>query len=387
MHLHKTGGTSMKNAFHKAYSSCTKHHYSKNLNDASGNTSAATIPTASMLVKEGSCRKRAKLLCEHCSLYSCSWNHLLDLSESQRNLIDVAFGHQFLHGEESLSELLFHRSVRSFTVLRHPFARKFSMFFHFHVRQSGLKAEDILVSDIVSFLLREEGQVADTAMKIDIGPNYYTGRLLSEGYHTYSQNITKDAQHKYFKVEPNKETVIIKNAKAMLETFEMTGIYEWPRATHCMTIKMLHAFNDALGIERMEEEDSQRIVEERFSELMIGKKLNMGEYHKSKSASSVWTGLSEDERREFEEHEGIDMEIYGHGVKLFIKQVHNVGCERELKMDVDEMRRGDGQGDGDFDGLLDTVVKLFSESSATEMKPSAHIDGESWVAFQKRVYV
>lgn len=121
-----------------------KHNQTPTQSSTSSNNSVidpttTTSTTTSMVVKEGSCKKRTKLLCQYCTLYSCSSDRLLDRAEYQYNLIDVAFGHQFLHGNKSLSALLSHRIVRSFTILRHPFVPKLSLFFHFLVRQARIE--------------------------------------------------------------------------------------------------------------------------------------------------------------------------------------------------------------------------------------------------------
>lgn len=357
MHLHKTGGTSMKNAFYKAYNKCTKHYSST---------------AASKVLIEGSCRRRTETTCPSCSNFACSWTHLLGRSPSSRNLIDIAFGHQFLHGQDSLPTLLNQRIVTSFTILRHPFARKFSMFFHFLVRNAGVDAKDISVADIVPYLLREEGRIKDnTRQKLDSGPNYYAGRLLSEGIHTYYHD--KPNKHKYFKVTStdtnNNDTTVIDKANEMLNTFAMTAVYEWPRTTQCVTKRMLQAFDDALQIQRREQNSGSHEANaaDVFAELMSGTKLNKGHYHDVRNASSVWNGLTVAQRREFEKHERIDMQIYEHGVDLFIAQAVRVGCAKNLEEDVDEMESGTGAaGDGDFDGLLSKAVKRFRDASATQ---------------------
>lgn len=347
MHLHKTGGTSIKNAFHMSYNKCIK------------NSNATDRTPTSKLIKEGSCKERQVQVCKFCSPYLCSWDYLATQPEYKRNQIDITLGHQFLHGNESLSVLLSNRIVRSFTVLRHPFARKLSMFFHFLVRQAQLRAQDIAFDDIVSFLLHEQGNMREKGNKFDVGPNYYAGRLLADGYDTYYSNVTNDPQHWWFKVQQDKARTFVDQANSVLDSFALVGIYEWPRATQCVTKLMLQEFDEVLRIERIERGIRGGKAASLFSELLMGGKLNQGQYRAIRNTSSVWKGLSSVQQTEFREHESIDLQIYEHGVELFIRQVHIVGCASKLEEDLEKMERGPGAGDGDFDGLLSTTLKRY----------------------------
>lgn len=77
---------------------------------------------------------------------------------------------------------------------------------------------------------------------------------------------------------------------------------------------MLHAFDAALHIEQIEKNRTRSSAADRFSEVINGKRLNKGDYHNIRNASSVWNGLSAAQQRAFGEHEWIDMQIYEHGV-------------------------------------------------------------------------
>lgn len=219
------------------------------------------------------------------------------------------------------------------------------------------------MDDIVSFMLYEQGEKKGKN-KLDVGPNYYAGRLLSEGYHMYYRNVTNDPQHWWFKVDPALAHTVVQQANSILDTFTLIGIYEWPHATRCVTQLMLHAFDTAQQIERVTFNDNgvknSNSAARLFAQLMGENKFNTGQYHVVRNASSVWQyGFSVQQRRVFEEHEWIDLDIYEHAVEGFIEQVYEVGCERELERDMDDMQRGTGTGDGDFDGLLNGAVKRF----------------------------
>lgn len=239
------------------------------------------------------------------------------------------------------------------------------MFFHFLVRQANLEAKDIAIEDIVSFLLHEKGVMRGKGKKVDIGPNYYAGRLLAEGYYAYYRNVTNDPQHWWFRVEHDQAKTVIEDAKSILNSFAMVGIYEWPRATRCVTRLMLEEFDEALRIERVEAGVRGGKAASLFSELVKGKKLNEGGYHEIRNGSSVWTRLSPAQQKEFKEHESIDLQIYVHGVELFIRQVHSVGCAAELEQDLRTMETGSGNGVGDFDGLLKNVVQRYRHRSSS----------------------
>lgn len=242
------------------------------------------------------------------------------------------------------------------------------MFFHFLVRNAGVDASDIPLSDITTYLLREQGRIKDkTRKKMDSGPNYYAGRLLSEGHQAYYYD--EEMRHMWFRIEKEDASETVKKANGMLDSFAMAAVYEWARATQCVMKRMLQAFDDALRIERTEKtgidgSSGSGSAADVFAEFMSGKKLNKGQYHDIRNSSSVWRGLSAAQQKEFVLHEWIDMRIYEHAVELFIAQVHRVGCEKQLQEDVDEMERGTGAGDGDFDGLLSNAVKRFRQFSS-----------------------
>lgn len=241
------------------------------------------------------------------------------------------------------------------------------------VRQSDLQVHDIAMDNIVSFMLRERGRKKGNN-KLDIGPNYYAGRLLSEGYHTYFRNMTEDVQHWWYKVDPSLAMTTVQRATTMLDTFAMTGIYEWPRSTRCVSFSMLRAFDAAQQIERSksstsplkdedesgDDDDDGGNAAQLFARLLERRRFNTGQYHEVRNASSVWTEVfSAEQRRGFEQHEWIDLEIYRYAVQRFIATAYKAGCGPELERDVDDMERGTGSGDGDFDGLLSDAVKQF----------------------------
>lgn len=68
-------------------------------------------------------------------------------------------------------------------------------------------------------------------MKFDVGPNFYAGRLVAKCVHKYYYIMMEDTQHKCFKVEQATASATVDQAKAVLDTFEMNVVYEWPRVT------------------------------------------------------------------------------------------------------------------------------------------------------------
>lgn len=220
------------------------------------------------------------------------------------------------------------------------------------------------MEEIIPFLLREKGNMRDQGRKIDVGPNYYAGRLLSSGYHTYYKNWTNDPQHRWFKVEQGDAMATVDKANSVLDSFAMVAIYEWPRAMQCVTNLMLQEFDKALRIERIVDGMRGGSAATVFAELIVGEKYNLGQYRTITNASSVWKGLSYDQKKEFREHEWIDLQIYEHGVQVIIEQVHSTGCDGELEEDLKAMELGnEGAGDGDFDGLLSMVVRRYRQAA------------------------
>lgn len=345
MHLHKTGGSSIIRAIHSSYRECSVPETPR--------TNLGVGPKRRQLRVKGSCHQRQESqICDKCSRYTCSWAHLQFEGLEERNTIDIAVGHQFLHGKESIQYLLPAREVKTFTILRHPLHRKLSAFFHFFVRRENRSEQDVNLDDITNFLLEERGRKNGDGRKVDIGPNYYAGRLLSEGYHKYFYNLSTDPQHYYFQVSPES----VENARIEMDKFLFVGIQELPGTTLCILRQMLQSFERRLDISDMVSMDIP--PSEQVLQLMQGRRENIGTYHQTYSPSSIWETLSREQRAQFARHEETDLGIYRHGLDKFIQQAHFLGCAYQLDKDLGQGRKNQSMG-GDFRGLFVDAIRQY----------------------------
>lgn len=288
-HLHKTGGTTMKSLLYKYFHQTHKgdgHNVTMQ-----GSCYALTNETSGVLS------------------WRCDWDVIEKMTSEQRQQVDVTVGHQFLiHG---ITDLLKERDVKTFTILRHPFDRKLSFFFHFFVRALNRNESDVQWEEIRDFLIYNIVQ-CDADLGRDAGPNYIAGRMLSNGIDGFVGDYTSG----YFKVDENDKELAVQIAKSLLGRFVFVGLQNERNGTSCLLQKTLQAFDEAHGIT-----DSFRAV---FSTKRTQSQ-NNGNYELS--ASEAWLKLTDDEREEFERKEYIDLSIYREAEALFQAQVRSFACE------------------------------------------------------------
>lgn len=292
-HLHKTGGTSIKVALQDYYSGKLK-----------ANGEKVTI--------EELCysRKDPNTISGEATFLSwrCDWLRLEASSLEERDKRDIAQGHQFLlHG---ISELIPHRNIRTFTVLRHPFDRKFSFFFHFFVRAVHREDSDVSWEELRDFLVYSRVHI-DADLGRDAGPNYIAGRMLSDGEHGF----VGDYSNGHFAVPDAHEDQVVRSAIEILRSFVFVGIQKDPQATFCLLRRTVRAFDAAHGI--VDPANSRALDS-------AGDRLNSGSYRPS--AADAWSKLSDGEKREFERNERVDLRIFREAERLFQEQISSFGC-------------------------------------------------------------
>lgn len=319
MHFHKTGGTSIRLALYELYGNATR------VTGGGVQRRDVSIQDACYLRPPPKNGKHSSDLTE----YMCSWDPVrYEMAPGERILIDLSFGHQFLHN--GLQSLIPERDLRSFTFLRHPFDRKLSAYFHFMIRHMGKNEEDVNMSNIRDFLLYEKGNKGK-GMKLDVGPNYLAGRMLASGFRKFkgiemafnTGTQTNRPVHKWFLVNDADRQQIVLRASTIMENFLLVGLQNEKRATKCMVGKLLQSFDRALGIRG---ESGEEGVAHRFDDVF--KVANEGSYNLR--SRDIWNSLSADDKLEFEQHEWIDLQLYKKGVQLFRSQVDKIGCGEYL---------------------------------------------------------
>lgn len=295
MHFHKTGGVSFKTALHRFYD-----HRSK------ANGELVKIQDA-CYVREG-VKEEGQPTFE---VWRCDWGPIREQSEEERNKLDFVFGHQFK--EDGVDELLNKRDLRTFTIMRHPFDRKVSFFYHFFVREVGRKEEDVSFEEIRDFLLFDRLRI-EADLGRDLGPNYMASRLLSDGFRGFVGNIS----YSYFAVEHDEREKVVDGALGIVREYIFVGLQSQPQASQCMLRKVMEEFNDLNGVSN---EGTEQVDEEKT-------RLNSGSY--SMSAKVIWGRFSPEDRMLFGRKEGVDLSIYEEGERLFKKHVEIYGCTHRL---------------------------------------------------------
>lgn len=292
-HLHKTGGTSIKAALQNYYSGKLK-----------ANGHQVTVEELCY-----SRRDSDEISGEATFLrWRCDWLRLESCSMEERNQRDIVQGHQFLlHG---ISDLLPHRNIRTFTILRHPFDRKLSFFFHFFVRAVRREESDVSWAELRDFLVYDRVHI-EADLGRDAGPNYIAGRMLSDG----TVGFVGDYSNGYFEVPTGHEDTVAQSAIKILRSFVFVGIQKNHQATACLLRRTIRAFNVAHGITDSANSHSLDFLRDG---------LNSGSY--DLSAADAWSKLSDSEKREFERREKVDLLIHREAERLLQEQLVLFGC-------------------------------------------------------------
>lgn len=296
MHFHKTGGVSFKTSLHKFYYEKYKKNGEKvRVQDAcySRKNQNADPSTPSFM------------------MWRCDWDPIREMNESERNKLDFTFGHQFWGN--GIGTLLNKRDVRSFTILRHPFDRKVSFFYHFFVREVGRREEDITFEEIRDFLLYDKLGI-DADLGRDLGPNYMAGRLLSDGVQGYVGN----SSFKYYDVEPHRKREVAEEALKLVRDYVFVGLQVESGAAKCMLKKVVELFNNVNYVDN----SNLEVIDDG------AEKLNSGSY--SLGAKRIWGMFSDEERALFDRKEKVDLLIYEEGERLFKKHVKLFGCSDRI---------------------------------------------------------
>ncbi|CAN8074862.1 unnamed protein product [Agarophyton chilense] len=292
MHFHKTGGVSFKTSLHKFY-------YDK----FKGNGEKVQVQDA--------CYSREGVQKDSSTpsflVWRCDWDPIREKNEEERNKIDFTFGHQFWGN--GVGDLLNHRDVRSFTIMRHPFDRKVSFYFHFFVREVGRKEEDVTYEEIRDFLLYDK-LVIKADLGRDLGPNYMAGRLLSDGIRGYVGNNS----FRYYDVEQDKKYDVSEEALDLIRGYVFVGLQAESGAAKCMLKKVVELFNQVNGVDNI----GLELIDDG------AKKLNSGSY--SLDAGRIWSRFSAEEKITFDRKERVDLLIYEEGERLFQEHVQLFGC-------------------------------------------------------------
>lgn len=296
MHFHKTGGVSFKTSLHKFYNAKWK---------GNGNP---VIARDACYVREGVSSDRSQ---PSFKVWRCDWQPIRDMNEEDRNKHDFVFGHQFWG--KGISELLKNRDLQTFTILRHPFARKVSFYYHFFVREVGRKEEDVSFDEIRDFLLHDK-LVIDADLGRDLGPNYMAGRLLSDG----KEGFIGNSSYSFYAVDQDKKQSVADQAIKLIRKYVFVGLQEQSAASQCMLRKVVEAFNEVNGVNN----DGAEKIDEKVD------RLNRGSY--SLSAKDIWSRFSPEDRALFERKEKVDILIYSEGERLFHENVKSFGCSHRL---------------------------------------------------------
>lgn len=307
MHFSKTGGTSVAHYLVNDLKNCMKKDgslirgfntcYRRKHLPLSNGFSRVTIRNRRMAVFD---------------TWRCDWDILRAMDPEELFSIDYIYGHQYyLDGAQNI---LKDRDVRTFAVIRHPLARKISFFYHFLVREQHRNEEDVSFEELRDFLIYDKLVDPQKAFTVrhDIGPNYMTGRLLSDGTEGFTGN---GAFHKYFEVQPGSSEQAIR----ILKSFVFIGLQTENEATLCMFKKVLKIFkraHDVIDIDPEQDMDGHANMRE----------LNSGSY--TFSEETVREKLSAEEMGIFERREHEDITIYEEGVALFWNQVQEFGCQK-----------------------------------------------------------
>eukprot|EP00178_Gracilaria_changii_P017677 TRINITY_DN503_c0_g1_i1.p2 TRINITY_DN503_c0_g1~~TRINITY_DN503_c0_g1_i1.p2 ORF type:complete len:578 (-),score=104.86 TRINITY_DN503_c0_g1_i1:3356-5089(-) len=296
MHFHKTGGVSFKTSLHKFYYEKVKSNgESVRVKDACYSRQG---------VEKG--ESQPSFL-----MWRCDWIPIQEMSEEERNKLDFTFGHQFWGN--GIGTLLNRRDVRSFTIMRHPFDRKVSFYFHFFVREVGRKEEEVTYEEIRDFLLYDK-LVINADLGRDLGPNYMAGRLLSDGIEGFVGNES----FRYYEVEQDKKYEAAEEALKLVRDYIFVGLQAESGAAKCMLKKVVEMFNKVNGVDNT----GLELIDDG------AKKLNSGSY--SLNAKQIWSRFSAEEKITFDRKERVDLLIYEEGERLFKEHVKLFGCAHRV---------------------------------------------------------
>lgn len=297
MHFHKTGGVAVKTALYQAFAYSHKRTGAPmKVRDACYErfalTNATNLPTFAQ--------------------WRCDWEPLRALNETARSEYDVVFGHQFT--VNGVDAILSERDVRTFTIVRHPLARRISFYFHFFAREIGRQERDVTLEELRAFALHETVPAGANVGR-DVGPNYLAGRLLSDGQTGFSGS----PRHQWYKVRPEQREEVIRNATTVLDSYVFVSLHSEVAATNCLLRRTASAFDAALGISP----PSAPVLSSSLKNVY-----NAGRY--DLTADALWDSMTTAERDEFEQHEWIDLKVFKHAQRLFYQQIRFFSCENHL---------------------------------------------------------
>lgn len=296
MHFHKTGGVSYKTALFSFFKDQKK-----------GNGEPVRVLDACYM------RKVMRDGLRPGESWRCDWDPAWEMTPAERSKLDVVFGHQFWkHGA---AEILRDRDMRTFTVMRQPFDRKVSFFYHFYIREYGRNQKNVTFDEIRDFLLHNRLRDKTIEVTPDGGPNYMAGRLMSSGLSEYKT----EGMHTYYPIAPNNEDNVQRKSLDMIRRYIFIGLQEEYEASMCMLRKTIEVFNKALGIKNgytYHVASTQRV-------------LNQGSY--SLSAAKIWKRFTAEEKLQFEANDKVEHALFKEGLNMFKWQVKLFRCEHLVK--------------------------------------------------------
>lgn len=300
MHFHKTGGVSFKTSLHRFYHTKFK-------------------PSGARVLVRDACYQRegaqARVDQPSFMMWRCDWTPLWAKTEDKRNEFDLLIGHQYWVG--GAEQLLNKRDMRTFTVMRHPFDRKVSFFYHFFVREQRRVESSVSYEEIRDFLLYDKvsKECRGAALGGDLGPNYMAGRLLSDG----TIGFVGNSSYRHYAVEAWRKGDVAEQSLKLVRDYMFVGLQSESGASKCMLRKVVEAFNAAHGIDNIgtEKIDSSAKV------------LNSGSY--ALTAADIWGRFTAEEKALFDRKERVDLTIYEEGERLFHKHARLFECYHLVK--------------------------------------------------------
>lgn len=247
-------------------------------------------------------------------LWRCDFGQILQMSQQQRDSIDVMMGHQYW---EDGCDAIFgqKRLVRHFSIFRHPLPRKLSFFYHFFVRNLGRDEKLVEKDEVIAFLLGEN--LPKDPRTRDSGPNYYASRMLSDGTKGFG------ADHRFDIGVDEQDKAIATVVDRLDHEFAFVGLQLQPEASQCMLQKTMqvlaheHGIDDLVGTPKLAEST---------------RRLNTGGY--PWTARKIWSVMDAHQRERYKQVEKVDLAIYDRVVKRFKEDVEIYSC-------VDKVREED----------------------------------------------
>ena len=291
-HLHKTGGVSLKSSL------LTLFRHPSNL--------IQLTHTGYPLTLLSTCYRPNQSLS---SPIRCDMSQLSQLSPSQKQHVHLIIGHQYWYNGVDHYFRPYH-DIQHFSIFRHPFPRRLSFFFHFHVKRYNLIPSQITLSQVINFML-DRHPLDYTHIHFskykrkDEAPGYYTARFSSDG------------RIGFFQRRFGYTTKVVEQVVNKIETrFLFVGLQSQPKATACMVQKSIQVLAHAHGVDRL------------IGISKLGKRkncLNQGVYRWN--VTQVWEGMTKEERIKYKLLEQADLRIYqAVGVK-FMKDVRVFQCD------------------------------------------------------------